>query len=183
MGAKPEYIHDELLVLRCKRGDADALEQLVERWQERLWRYARRLLGDDGAAWDAVQETWTVVVSDLVKLGDCRAFGGWIFRVLNNKCMDRLRKRAARRRLSEAAGEKARSESAMADGGLGQFADMNAAIDSLCDQKRVLILLRYRVQFSVREIADILGVAEGTVKSRLHRTLAELRRLMGVDDE
>ena len=53
-----ERIADQLLVLRCQEGDIAAFEQLVNRWQERLWRHAWRLTGDESAAWDALQEAW-----------------------------------------------------------------------------------------------------------------------------
>jgi len=56
--SRRERIEDELLVLRSQEGDASAFEQLVGRWQERLWRHAWRLTGNEDAAWDALQEAW-----------------------------------------------------------------------------------------------------------------------------
>ena len=55
-----ERINDELLVIRVQEGDAEALSELVGRWQDRLWRLAWRLTDDEQAAWDVLQEAWIV---------------------------------------------------------------------------------------------------------------------------
>ena len=59
--SRNERITDELLVLECKEHSTAAFGQLVDRWQERLWRHAWRLTGDETAAWDVLQETWIAV--------------------------------------------------------------------------------------------------------------------------
>jgi RNA polymerase sigma-70 factor (ECF subfamily) len=74
MKKKPQQIYDELLVLRSQAADKEAFDELVKRWQERLWRYAYRLTGSEQAAWDMVQETWVTIVKGLSKLNDAATF-------------------------------------------------------------------------------------------------------------
>jgi len=76
-----ERIIDEMLVLRCQDGDRRAFDELVGRWQERLWRHARVLTGDDDADWDALQETWLAVVNGLKRLNDPAAFPRWAYKI------------------------------------------------------------------------------------------------------
>ena len=65
MLSRREQLENELLVLRCRQGDSEAFSQLVDNWQERLWRYAYRLTLSDAAACDIAQETWCAVVASL----------------------------------------------------------------------------------------------------------------------
>jgi hypothetical protein len=88
-----DRLNDELLlVLRCQEGDTEAFEQLVGRWQKRLWRHARRLVDDDSAAWDAVQETWIGISQGIGRLADAAAFPAWAYQVVSNKCRDSARR-------------------------------------------------------------------------------------------
>ena len=101
-----ERIADELLVLRCQEGDIAAFEQLVERWQERLWRHAWRLTGDENAAWDALQETWIGISRGLGRLVEPAAFPGWAYQIVSHKCRDWLRRQRRHREIDELYGAK-----------------------------------------------------------------------------
>ena len=69
-----EQLHDAVLVLRCRRRDEKAFEELVNRWQPRLYYYLRRIVGDESAVWDVLQETWLAVYQCIRKLEDPRKF-------------------------------------------------------------------------------------------------------------
>ena len=81
-----DRLNDELLVLRCQEGDAEAFELLVGRWQRQLWRHAWRLTGDEGTAWDVVQETWIGISRGIARLADASAFPAWAYQIVSNKC-------------------------------------------------------------------------------------------------
>jgi len=177
MRNRAEQIYNELLVIKCKQGDSGAFDQLVNRWQRRLWNYAYKVTGSDSASWDIVQETWCGVIKGLRKLDDAGVFGCWIFKILNNKCTDWLRKQQSRARLSAELRERADDNRApRSDGAADSLAE---AVDKLPPDRRILLALRYKEEFDIAQIAQILGIPAGTVKSRLHRTLEQLRQLMG----
>ncbi len=177
MRNRAEQIYNELLVIKCKQGDSDAFDRLVAKWQRRLWNYAYKVTGSDSASWDIVQETWCGVIKGLRKLDDAGVFGCWIFRILNNKCTDWLRKQQSQTRLNAKLRDRADDDRAPRSNGAAD--SLEAAIEKLTPDRRILLALRYREDFDIREIAQILGIPEGTAKSRLHRTLEQLRQLMG----
>ncbi|MHC4983566.1 MAG: RNA polymerase sigma factor [Planctomycetota bacterium] len=174
-----ELLLDELLVMRCQDGEAAALDELVGRWQRSLWAYARRLTGDDASAWDAVQEAWLGIVRGIGRLDDPARFRPWAFRILTNKCADEIRRRMRSRRLFERidrdAEPKTRPAGAAAS---GRVEILKAALRLLPGEQRAILSLRYAEDFSTAEIADVLGIPEGTVKSRLHHARNRLKDIM-----
>ena len=181
MPKRRDQIYDELLVLKCQAGDRQAFEELVERWQERLWRYARALTGSEPAAWDIVQETWVAVTKGLARLREPGLFESWVFRIVSNKSTDWLRRRQVRNRAS---GQLAGENGSQADE--TQPTDeraeaLEAALGRIAPDRRALLMLRYVEGFEIAEIGEILEIPAGTIKSRLSRAIAELRRLMGAN--
>jgi len=176
-----DQIHDELLVIRCQQGDKEAFDELVGRWQKRLWNYAFKVTGSESAAWDIVQETWYSIVKGIRKLSDVSVFPRWAFRIANNKCIDRLRKRQLQSRLNGQLVEHAQRQPDENRGSDGKTESLMAAVEKLSPDRRALLTLRYHEGFDIGQIAEILDVPEGTVKSRLHRTVNELRQLVERD--
>jgi RNA polymerase sigma-70 factor (ECF subfamily) len=174
-------IYDELLVIKCQQGDKDAFDELVERWQQRLWHYACRVTGSESAAWDIVQETWFAIVKGLSKLKDSAVFPRWAFRILNNKCVDWLRRQQLQSRLNDQLAEHAQHQPDKEQNSDEKTESLRAAVGKLPPDRRALLSLRYHEGFDVAQIAEIIGVPEGTIKSRLHRTVNELRQLVEQD--
>jgi len=174
-----DQIYDELLVLKCQQGSKDAFEELVERWQKRLWHYAFHVTGSESAAWDVVQEAWFAIIMGLSKLQDAAVFPSWAFRILNNKCADWLRKQHLQSRLNNELAKQAKNEPDKNQNSSEESESLRAAIAKLPPDSRALLTLRYYEGFDMGHIAEILDIAEGTVKSRLHRMLERLRRLIG----
>ncbi len=181
MPKRRDQIYDELLVLKCQAGDRQAFEELVERWQGRLWRYARALTGSEQAAWDIVQETWVAVIKGLGSLREPGLFAGWVFRIADNKSKDRLRRQQARNRTQGQLQGNSGSHRDERQPTEEQEEALEAALAAITPDRRALLTLRYVEGFEIAEIGDILEMPAGTVKSRLSRTIAELRRLMGAN--
>jgi len=179
MPKSPDQIYDELLVLNCQQGNRDAFSELVERWQKRLWHYALQVTRSESAAWDIVQETWVAIIKELSKLKDVTLFPPWTFRILNNKCADWLRQQQIQSRVDNQHRNHTHID-ARPTSNDEQSEFLQAAIARLSANQRALLTLRYQQGFDISEIAEILGIPEGTVKSRLHRTVTELRQLIGV---
>ena len=179
MSKRRDQIYDELLVIKCQQGDSRAFDELVGRWQRRLWYYAFGVTGSEAAAWDIVQETWVGVIRGIRKLEDAAVFAQWAFRILNNKCADRLRKKHLQSQLDNELTKQVKNESDKKQNSDPKVESLRTAIERLAPDRRALLTLRYYEGFDIGQIAEILNVPEGTVKSRLHRTVEKLRQTMG----
>lgn len=166
---------DELLVMDCQDGSRQAMELLVSRWQERLWRYALRLTGRPEAAWDVTQESWLAIVRGISRLNDPARFAPWAYRIVTNKANDWIRRSIETRRVppdfEAQAGRSGEQEAAIvAD-------DLQSVLPRLSNASRTVLTLHYLEGFGLADIAGILHVPQGTVKSRLHAARNELKTL------
>ena len=165
-------------MLACRQGDAAALEVLLARWQERLWRHALRVTGDAEAAWDVLQEALLAIAQQIRRLESESAFGVWAYRIVRNKANDWVR-RHVRRREREAHYSRSRREDAGdPDERLPRTDRLQQVIKRLPSAEQALLTLRFTDGFSNDEIARMLGVPAGTVRSRLHRIRQRLRALL-----
>ena len=170
-----DQISDQILVLRCREGDVNAFDQLVGQWQERLWRHALRLTGHEDAAWDVTQESWMGISRGIGSLQDPAAFSGWAYQIVSNKCRDWIRREQRRRRGIQSYADQFIEPS---NDGTESFASLREALERLSPPDQTIISLRYEEGFDTTEIAGILGIPEGTVRSRLHYTRKRLRTLL-----
>lgn len=171
-----EQVYDELLVLRCQDGDRPAFAELVKRWQGRLFGHALQLTGRRDAAQDAVQETWLAIVRQLSRIDDPAHFAGFAHRILARRCADWTRGQSRRRRLrdevSAARGPQRSASTAERDSDAERIRE---ALSRLPTDRRVVVALHYLHDLSVAEIASMLDLPSGTVKSRLHAARVQLR--------
>ena len=174
MNEQEQQVYTELLVIRCQQGEKEAFEMIVQLWQKPLLVFALRYLDQQIDAWDAVQETWISVIKGLNKLQNPSLFVSWLFHILTNKCIDRLRKKQQEVRLLKQADIKLESSEIS-----NENESLSQAIQGLSDEHKTLIMLRFGQGLQIGQIAAMLNIAEGTVKSRLHRALARLREILG----
>jgi RNA polymerase sigma-70 factor, ECF subfamily len=161
-------------------GDPHAFEELVRRHRDRMWAVALRTLRDPEEAADALQEA---LISAYRAAGAFRAesaVGTWLHRIVVNACLDRIRRRQARQTVSFADGgthepAEARDRIAERETRLA----VEEALGRLPPDQRAAIILVDIEGYPVAEAALILGVAEGTVKSRCARGSARLAVLLG----
>ena len=168
-----DQLLDEMLVMRRQDGSARAMQLLARRWQRRLWRYAMRLTGRDETAWDVTQEAWMAIIKGIRRLQDPAMFATWALRIVRNKSADHWRRVGQRRRLTEGAADQQRNgESSDSD---DRSEALRRALRRLSIDRRELLSLRYGQDLNICEIARILGIPPGTVKSRLHHAREELK--------
>lgn len=178
MDKRPEAVYDELLVLRCQDGDRIALEELVERWQRRLWRHAWQLTGRPDVAWDIMQEVWIAIVRGVGTLNDPASFPNWAYRIVGNKCADWGRRQSREKRLDE---EVRRADSEPVDDPIrreakeGELDRIRRALRRLPGDRRAILSMFYLEGMSMGDIAQALEIPLGTVKSRLHYAREHLR--------
>lgn len=186
--AFPSDADDEgALVVRARAGDLSAFELLVARYERRIYNLALRMLGSPADAEDAAQEAFLRAFASLASFRGHARFGTWLYRVAINACRDELRRR---RRLPTGPLELADPQPSAAlrpdppDAGPGPEAAaerrevralVERAVAALPAEYREAVLLRDLHDLSYEEIAAALGVAVGTVKSRIHRGRQLLR--------
>ena len=179
MDQTPERALDEYLVSLSQAGSVEALDGLARRWTPRLLRYAARLLGGSGeaaeTARDVVQETWVGAIRGLRGLRDPAQFPAWIYGIATRKCADAIRTSMRRRRLDADADTDRPVTSLTSE----QQIDLATAIRGLPPIHRAAVHLFYVEDLSVEEIASVLGIPAGTVKSRLHHAREALKRQLG----
>lgn len=158
-------------------GDRRAAERLVARWQPRLIRTARRFLGDDEQALDAVQETWGAVIQGWLRLSDPARFPGWVFGILHRKCVDRIRDESRRR--NNAAVEPGPAVTAWA--GVEDSLAISQALDGLSHDHRIAVILFFGEGLGLAEIAAATGVPTGTAKSRIFHARRHLQAAFSGD--
>jgi RNA polymerase sigma-70 factor (ECF subfamily) len=169
------------LLQRCQQGDSLAIEQLVNEYRPSIYRLAYSIIDN---AEDADEVAQDVLLAALKSLASYRGTGKlttWLYAITVNVCRDRLRARRARERLTQAmqvlmhlAGEHSATLEDESIRGEGQAAIRQAA-NALSEKLRVPIILRYYHDLSIVEIAEILGIREGTVCSRLSVARDQLR--------
>ena len=180
MNTARDRVIDQFLVIRCQAGDQECLDLLTRRWQRRLWQYARRLTGSDDAAWDVTQETWMAVVRQIRKLTDPAWFAAWVYRIVRNKAADYCRSVSRQGTLAEtvAGRQKANDNPRQAD----SCDAVAEALWQLPADSRELLTLRYGEDLNILELAVVLGIPAGTVKSRLYHAREQLRQILKGDD-
>lgn len=165
---------EELLAVRCQLGEAAAFAELVELLHLRLWRYLVRLIGERAAAEDVLQETWLRVLRDISRLREPGRLVSWIFGIGRHIAIDRLRRRRVWVEASDSEvlqlPAKAEEEPALA----ARLDQLTAELQELPLLEREVLTLFYLDELSLRQVAEVVGVPEGTIKSRLFRA----RRLL-----
>lgn len=181
---------DELLVERAKRGDVEAFEQLISQYQRKVYNQAYRLTGNYEDASDIAQEAFLRVYSSLPEFRGDSSFATWLNRIVGNACLDELRKRKRQRVASldepvftdEGEMDRQLAVADTADGpeqALERVEVQRAvqqSIHALDEEYRVVVVMRDLQGYSYNEIADMLGINLGTVKSRLNRARAALQK-------
>ena len=184
---------DEELVLRFRRGEKDAFGDLLRRYERELYGYLRRYLGDAALADDVFQNTFLQVYLKVGQYEAGRPVRPWLYTIATHQAIDALRRNGRHQILS--------LEQPHEDGGDGlpfglletlespgppppdavgdreQRDRVRAAVDQLPDLSRQVLVLTYYQGMKYREVADVLGIPVGTVKSRLHAALVKLQEL------
>jgi RNA polymerase sigma-70 factor (ECF subfamily) len=167
---------DAELIALAKGGDHGAFAALVRRHDDKLRALAFKLLVDRDRMDDALQEAYTKAYKALPRFRDGGELSSWLYRITYNACIDELR-RAKRHRIGQPVAEQA-SASPGPDREVAAADAVHRALASLPDDQRITVVLVDGEGFDNRAAAQILGVAPGTVASRLSRARAALRELL-----
>lgn len=168
----------ELLVLRCQRRDPRAAAELVAMFEKSLLYYLRRLVGSESDAWDLLQETWISAFRTLPRLREPRALPAFLYRTARNHALAHLRKRDADLRLYAAIDAPQASSDPEPDFTPDDAAAVHAGLERLSLPHREALTLFFLEDLGIEEIASVLAIPPGTVKSRLHHAREALAAVL-----
>ncbi|GAB5558571.1 MAG: sigma-70 family RNA polymerase sigma factor [Synoicihabitans sp.] len=173
MNRNPRQILTELLVLRAQGGNDQAFSDLHELWRADVVRVAQVTVQDRGAAIEISQDAWITIARGLGTLRDPACFPRWLFQIVRRRAADWIRRQQKQRLVVSRLEAEPRPVSEPSPDAMNS--PLAQAIEDLPLAERELITLYYEVGRSVPEIAEILNVPVGTVKSRLHSVRARLK--------
>jgi RNA polymerase sigma-70 factor, ECF subfamily len=168
---------DEWLALRCQTSEPGAFEALIREMERPLLFYLLQSVRNQGAALELLQETWIRALKNFRKLKDPGAVRPWLYSLAHGVAVDHLRRDGARHRAEEQySGTVGTSVDADLSGLTGS--ELREALACLSPEHRNVLVLHFLEDFAIGEIARILAVPAGTVKSRIHHAKAQMKQIL-----
>ncbi len=172
----------ELLVLRCKRGERLAFDELVRQWEGRLGYYVRRLVATEEDAWDVLQQTWMKVVKGIRALDDPQRLPTWLYQIARCTAISHWRSHYRNQARIEENTDLAEF-AAPDDGHRFEDADrVHLALGRVSLAHREVLTLYFLDDLSLEQMAAVLDIPLGTVKSRLCYAKRALRDVLERED-
>ncbi|MGA2770325.1 MAG: sigma-70 family RNA polymerase sigma factor [Bryobacteraceae bacterium] len=171
-------VEDADLIQRAARGDVEAFNLLVSRWEKRVYNYLLRITGNREDALDLTQDVFLKAYQNLRKLDDPGRFAPWLYRIAHNEAYSMFRKRRPETDVEEAKPEAA--ETGITVGGSSVFPielslAVSSALKRLSPEQRESVVLKIYQGFKFEEMAEILSCPVSTIKSRLYTALELLK--------
>ena len=186
-------VSDWELIELFKKGKEEAFEEIVRRYQKKVYNTTYRIMGNPEDASDLAQEAFIRIYRSLRNFQGKSSFSTWLFTVTTNVCRDELRKRQRRLKVQSLSEpiefEDGNVEREIADESMAPEVislhreltdEIQAVIEALPDEQKEAIVLRELQGFSYEEIAEITGVSLGTVKSRISRGRQNMKKELSV---
>jgi RNA polymerase sigma-70 factor (ECF subfamily) len=171
------------LVERCRKGDLEAFEEVYRTYARRLYGVAVRMLGNQADAEDMLQEIFLTAHRKMASFRGDSALGTWLYRLAVNLCLDYLRSRTGRAVHMTDALEDEPSLPDTATHSLAERTvtkmDLERALAQLPEGCRTAFVLHDVQGLEHREVAEVMGIAEGTSKSQVHKARMRLRAMLG----
>ena len=175
------------LVLQLQNGSLEALGQLYSRFNQLVYRTAYGITGDPDTAADLLQDVFLRLHRFAERVDPSRPLEPWLYRVTTNLAYTRVKRRRWQRPLDDVADWLSSKEKKPSVHYLVELDDewqqVNRAIGTLPLPQRIVVVLYYVNDLSIIEIADILEIPQGTVKSRLHYGRKALKKIIGSQGE
>lgn len=178
-----QAIYNELLVLRCCRGQKEALDELVRTWGPPLFYYIHRLIEDEQEAWSVLQETWVKVLQGIGKLREPRKLPFWLYSIARKTALSHLRADRSKKAIIQRAEFASNAEDCETNCTFDDAEQVHYGLGRISLHHREVLTLFFLQDLSIEEIAGVLEIPVGTVKSRLYHARRALKTVLGKDAE
>lgn len=168
------------LACGIKNGDRGALDILIRRWYPRIYGYVFKLIGNEQDSYDITQDVFVAMMQNIRKYYPWKKFGGWLFTIAYNKCMDffRIQKRVS---LSEDVNIDRLDPAPLFEETVTVSVAISDALARLPSEQRKAIILYYFHQFTIKEISQMTNTPLPTIKSRLGAAKKNLSKYLRED--
>jgi RNA polymerase sigma-70 factor (ECF subfamily) len=173
-----QAIYYELLILRYRQGQKDALEELVTIWEKPLFYYIHRLIEDEHEAWEILQETWIKVLQSIGKLREPNKLPVWLYSITRKTVMSHLRKKYSEKVLFEDNDDISKIENYNSNHTFENADQVHYGLSRISLPHRDILTLFFLRDLSIDDIAQVLSVPIGTVKSRLYYAREALKEIL-----
>jgi RNA polymerase sigma-70 factor (ECF subfamily) len=175
------HIFDSLLITEHLGGNKKAFSLLVKRWHPTFCRHAHIYVKDKALAQDVAQECWIIILKKITQLTETQKFAPWALTIVHRKAIDQLRNDNKSQKVAHSASiinKDALFESEKSNQKSDRLLLINGGIDQLNLKQRVVIELFYKDELNLDQIAKVLQISKGTVKSRLFYAREALKELI-----
>jgi RNA polymerase sigma-70 factor (ECF subfamily) len=169
---------DEWIALRCQLGEPAAFADLVGEMERSLLYYVTKLLGDEDAALDVLQNVWVTAFRKIRRLDEAAAVRSWLYRIAHGFAVDRLRKDRSQERVERDWADHLPQAEEQSSFDQEDAAALHRALDELDLLHREVLVLHFLEGWPVAEIASVLGCPAGTVKSRIFYAKKALKQVL-----
>ena len=173
-----EAIYYELLVLRCRQRQEEALEELVRAWDRPLLYYIRRLVEDEHESLQILQQTWVKVLQGLGRLREPRKLPMWLYSIAHKTALSHLRSKYSEQALLRRDAEVPEIEDNSTEPSFDDAEQIHYGLSRLSLIQREVLTLFFLEDLALEEIASVLEIPVGTVKSRLHHAKRALKAIL-----
>ena len=166
-------------LILAQKGDKEAFGRLIEGIKLKLYKTAMSILKNDDDACDAIQETLISAYKNLNSLKNNNYFSTWIIRILINKCYDIIKKNKKVVSINEKLSKQVDTYYEI----YSEQSELEAILNLIEEDLRMVVVLYYYDELSIKEISEMINIPEGTVKSRLSRARDKIARMYKLGGE
>ena len=168
MDSRKKVIYYELLVLRCQREDKEVLEELIHLFEKQMFYYINRLVGNETDAWNILQETWIKVIRSIKRIRNPKSLPAWIYSIARTTSMSHLRSKYSKAALIDCSTDITAIEDNAENLSFVNAEQVHYGLNKISLAHREVLTLFFLQDLTLEQIADVLSLSIGTVKSRLH---------------
>ncbi|MHC4203678.1 MAG: RNA polymerase sigma factor [Planctomycetota bacterium] len=178
MGSQKEAIYYELLVLRCQREDKGSLEELIHLFERQIFYYIKRLVGNETDAWNILQETWIKVIHSIKQIRNPKSLPAWLYSIARKTSMSHLRSKYSKEALLDCSKDIAEVEDNAENLSFDNAEQVHYGLSKISLPHREVLTLFFLQDLTLEQIAGVLNISIGTVKSRLYYAKHALKTVL-----